>query len=200
MGRMKELGFLIFLFIAVLFVQNASAVSILFDFDGDNLPWLGGAAVIENYMEDIGGSAITVTGGRVGNGIISGPLHNYHGDHYIQSEFGCGRNWFSFSFDELAITAVSFDWGVRAGTFRAYADDAEEPFFSSRGWNLRACGNSGTISFDSPVHTLKFTGPGFWGEVEIDNLAVTYIPEPATISLLGICGAMLILTRRRRPV
>lgn len=197
---MKKLGFLTSLLIAALLVQNASAVAVLFDFDDDNLPWWSGAAAIESYMEGVSGSDITVVGGRVGNGIIPGPLHDYPGDHYIQTGLACGQHWFSLSFNELPIIAVSFDWGVRMGTFRAYADDDEEPFFSNEGWHWWTSGSSGTISFESPVNSLKFTGSCFLGEVEIDNLVVSHTPEPATISLLGIGGALLTLTRKRRFV
>lgn len=197
---MKKLGFLTSLLVAVLLVQNAGAASVLFDFDDDDLPWLGGAAVIESYMEGVSGYDITVTGGIVGDGVVPGPLHNYPGDHYIQTGLGCGQRWFSLSFNEPPIIAVSFDWGVRMGTFRAYADDDEEPFFSSEGWHWWTSGSSGTISFDSPVNSLKFAGSCFLGEVEIDNLVVGHTPEPATISLLGIGGAMLIFARRKRSI
>jgi len=195
---MKKLGFLTSLLIAALLVQNAGAVPVLFDFDDDDLPWGSGAAAIENYMEGVYGSDITVVGGIVGNGIIPGPLHDFPGDHYIQTKLGCGRHWFSFSFNKLPVIAVSFDWGVRMGSFRAYADDDEEPFFSNEGWHWWTSGSSGTISFESPVNSLKFTGSCFLGEVEIDNLVVGHTPEPATIFLLGIGSTLLALTRKRR--
>jgi hypothetical protein len=69
-------------------------------------------------------------------------------------------------------------------------------FFSSD-WGWWGCGNSGTICFDSPVAILKFTDSDIW-EIEIDNLIVTNLPEPATISLIGIGCAMMIFTRKRR--
>ena len=199
-GSMKKLGFLTSLLIAVLLVQNAGAVPVLFDFDDNGLPWLGGAATIENYMEQVYGSDITVVGGIVGNGIISGPLHDFPGDHYIQTKLGCGRHWFSFSFNECPLIAVSFDWGVRMGSFHAYADDNDEAFFSSEGWDWWASGSSGTIFFEAPVTTLKFTGSRFLGEIEVDNLVATHVPEPATILLLGMGAALLTLTRKKRSV
>ena len=195
---MKKLGFLTSLLVAVLLVQNAGAASVLFDFDDDDLPWLSGATAIENYMEGVYGSDITVVGGIVGNGIIPGPLYDFPGDHYIQTELSCGPHWFSFSFNELPVTAVSFDWGVRMGSFHAYADDDDEAFFSSEGWDWWASGSSGTIFFEAPVTTLKFTGSRFLGEIEVDNLVVTHVPEPATIFLLGIGAALMTLTRKKR--
>lgn len=197
-GSMKKLGFLTSLLVAVLLVQNAGAASVLFDFDDGDLPWLSRAAAIEHYMERVYGSDITVVGGIVGNGIISGPLHDFPGDHYIQTELGCGRHWFSFSFNECPLIAVSFDWGVRMGSFHAYADDNDEAFFSSEGWDWWASGSSGTIFFEAPVTTLKFAGSRFLGEIEVDNLVATHVPEPATTFLLGIGSALPALTRKRR--
>jgi len=194
---MKKLLYLSLLLIAGLLVQNAGAASVLFDFDDDDLAWGSGAAAIESYMEGLYGSDITVVGGRVGNGIIPGPLHDFPGDHYIQTDLGCGSHWFSFSFNECPLIAVSFDWGVRMGSFHAYADDDDEAFFSSEGWHWWTSGHSDTIFFESHVTTLKFTGSCFLGEIEIDNLVVTHIPEPATIFLLGIGSALLALTRKR---
>jgi hypothetical protein len=197
---MKEFRFLISVLVAVLLVQNACTASVLFDFDDDDLPWWSGAAAIENYMEGLYGSDITVVSGRVGNGIIPGPLHDFSGDHYIQTGLGCGPRSFSFSFNELAVTAVSFDWGVRKASFHAYADDDEEEFFSSDGWDWWTSDSSGTIFFESPVTTLKFGGSCFLGEIEVDNLVVTPVPEPATIFLLGLGGVLLTITRKRRFV
>jgi hypothetical protein len=196
----KELRFLTLLLIAVLLVQNAGATSVLFDFDDDDLPWWGGAAAIESYMEQVYGSDITVVGGTVGKGIFLDPLHDFPGDRYIQTGLGCKHHMFSLSFNEIPVTAVSFDWGVRMSSFRAYADDDEEAFFTIGGWDWWDSGNSGTIFFESPVTTLKFTGPHFLGEIEVDNLVVTCVPEPATILLLGMGAALLTLTQKKRSV
>jgi len=200
MQFMKEFRFLTSVFIAALLVQSVCAASVLFDFDDDDLPRWGGAAEIENYMEGLYGSDITVVGGRVGNDIMPGPLHDFPGDHYIQTELGWKPHSFSLSFNEVPVVALSFDWGVRMGSFHAYADDDEEEFFSSEGWDWWTSGSSGTIFFETPVTTLKFTGSCFLGEIEIDNLVVTRVPEPATILLLGIGGVLLTATRKRQPV
>ena len=196
MRLVKGLGFLVSLLIATLLVQNTAAVPVLFDFD--DAPYLGVAADIEVYMENVYGSDITVEGGIVGNGRFHGPLGQDEGDddHYIQAGPNHGTSWFSFSFNKLPITAVSFDWAVEANAFHAYTDDVE--FFSS-GWGWWGSGNSGTTCFDSPVTVLKFTNSDIW-EIEIDNLIVTSLPEPATISLLGIGCALMTLTRKRRFV
>jgi hypothetical protein len=110
-----------------------------------------------------------------------------------------GSRWFSFSFNEVPITSVSFDWGTEASAFYAYADGTE--IFEHK-FSLLSSGTTQTFFFNTPVTTLKFKGsrPSF--EIQIDNLIVTPfhavepIPEPATITLLGL--GTLVLSRKRK--
>lgn len=186
MRGIRKIWLLSMLVAAAVFVQNAAAEPVLFDFE--DLSRADDQTAIEAYMEDVYGSDITVTNGIVGNGIIPGCLGD---DHYIQAGPNYGMYWFAFSFNEVPITTVSFDWAVELNAFHAFADDVE--FFSEGWWSS---GSSGTISFDSPVTTLKFTDSNVW-EIEVDNLAVTPLPKPATVSMLGIGGALMTLTRKR---
>ncbi len=204
MNVLKGSALLVVPLIAALFVQNAVAVSVGVNevkfFDFDDAPYMGGAADIEAYMEDIYGSDITVSGGLVGDGIFPGPLHDYPGDLYIQAGPDWGTYSFSFSFEDHPITSVSFDWGVRLNAFHAYADGVE--IFSSPGWDCWTWGNSGIIDLlginPDGITTLKFSD-SYLGEIEVDNLIVTTaIPEPATISLLGFVGVLALL-RKRAP-
>jgi hypothetical protein len=98
---------------------------------------------------------------------------------------------------------VSFDWGVRASAFYAYADDVE--IFSHK-YSLCGSGTTETLFFDTPVTTLKFRGSCLRFGFGVDNLTVTPflepipepVPEPATVTLLGLSA--LVLLRKRRTV
>jgi len=97
---------------------------------------------------------------------------------------------------------VSFDWAVDKNAFHALAafvndDDDDEEFIDifSEDWKWRRSGKSGTIYFDSPVRILKFTR-SFLGKIQLDNLCVTPVPEPATVCLLGLGGLVFLCKRR----
>ncbi len=193
---MKNTTHILLLAIIALAVFPGNSMAALVKFDFNALPYLGGPTVIENYMENIYGSDITVTHGIVGDGVIPGVLGP---DHYIQTFPILGSRWFSFSFNEVPITSVSFDWGIEASAFYAYADDTE--IFRHK-FGLWSSGTTETFLFDTPVTTLKFKGSRIGLEIQIDNLTVTPsniiepIPEPATIALLGV-GTLGLLRKRK---
>jgi len=206
---MKKFNLMLAIVALALFTFANNARAVLFDFDG--APYLGGlpvgslAGAVEDYMEQIYGSAVTIDGdnlfaGIVGNGCFNGPLGQDEGkpfDHYIQAGPSLGIHWVSFTFEEVPISSVSFDWGIALNAFHAYADGVE--IFSSPGWRFWSRGSSGTIHFDSPVTTLRFSD-SWIGEIEVDNLIVSPVshsPEPATIVLLGL-GSLILLRRKRR--
>jgi len=198
----------VLLLVVALFVHGtAFATSVLFDFE--DAPFMGGAGDIEEYMESVYGSDVTVIGGRVANW-SPGP-HGPFGpgplgpDNYIQAGPDyCPSSWFSFSFNEVPITSSSFDWGTKLGvegpiplivySFDVLADDVG--IFSIECGFDDLSGNTGALFFDSPITTLKFTvGPFANFEIEVDNLMVTPIPEPATIALMGF-GALGLVRKR----
>lgn len=189
MGAVRRISWIVILVLGVIFAEDAVGV-IVFDFE--DAPVYGGAGEIEAYMEGVYGSDITVLGGTVRDSLwgggISGPLGD---DNYVRVWGLCGGSGFSISFEEEPITSVSFDSGVVFSSFYAYGD-GEEIFRD--GWRCWGSDNSGTIYFDSPVTTLQFSNTWF-GEIEMDNLTVTPVPEPATVLLVGLGG--LILRMRR---
>jgi len=170
----------------LLFVQNAHATTVLFDFEP--LPSCSDATVIESYMEDIYGSDITVTGAWAKTCFFSGPLGD---DNYIFSSLCPGMSYISISFNEQPIISASFDFGIISSTFTAFADDRKILKEHRSCWSAD---NSSTIYFDSPVTTLKFKDTG-WGVIELDNLEVTTIPEPSAILLLSL-GAICLRKRK----
>ncbi|UCC23235.1 MAG: PEP-CTERM sorting domain-containing protein [Planctomycetota bacterium] len=190
MGAVRRISLVAMLVLGAIFAEEAVGV-IVFDFE--DAPCYGGAAEIESYMEGVCGSDITVVGGSVSDALwpdgISGPLG---GDNYVRSWGWCSSSGFSMSFEETPITSASFDFGLVFSSLYVYAD-GEEVF--SNGWRCWDSGNSGTIYFDSPVSTLLFSR-GHFGEIEMDNLVVTVVPEPATVLILGLGG--LVLRKRRR--
>ncbi|MFZ0033731.1 MAG: PEP-CTERM sorting domain-containing protein [Sedimentisphaerales bacterium] len=192
MKKIAHIGLLTAVALAV-FTDNSMATPVLFDFDA--LPRQSGSTAIEDYMEGLYGSGITVTQAIVGNGVVTGILRPHH---YIQTVPISGSRWFSFSFNEVPITSVSFDWRVIASAFDAYADDVE--IFSHK-HRLCGSGTTETFFFDTPVTTLKFRGSCSHSEFGVDDLTVTPflepVPEPATVTLLGLSA--LVLLRKRKP-
>jgi len=177
------------------FVGNAAADIVCFDFD--ELASGSGPKTIESYMESVYGSDI-----KVKHAIVDDDAGLLGPDSFIQNKPSSGKNWFSISFNERPITAVSFDWAVEEDTFHALAaivgdddDDVEFIDIFSENWRWRASGKSGTIYFDSPVKTLKFNS-SFLGKIQLDNLCVRPVPEPATVCLLGLGG--LVFLRKRK--
>lgn len=189
MGAVRRINWILMLVLGVIFAEEAVGV-VVFDFE--DAPCYGGAAEIECYMEGVCGSDMTVVGGAVSDALwpggISGPLGC---DNYVRSWGWCSSSGFSMCFEEAPITSVSFDFGLVFSSLYVYAD-GEEVF--RNGWRCWDSGNSGTIFFDSPVTTLRFSR-GCFGEIEMDNLVVTVVPEPATVFMLGLGG--LILRKRR---
>ena len=190
------------LVLALVFGLNGTAKALIsFDFNSPNLNLFPGqAANIEEYMEGLYPSNITVRHAIVGDGIPHGPLHDEGlGDFYIQNAPGV-VNWFSITFD-IPITYAEFDWGMISDEFNAYFSTSSSDIFNSSdpagsGFTLFfhenfTLSNKGTTSktFGAPVYTLAFRD-SLAGEIEIDNLKVKTVPEPCTLILVvsGLIG------------
>ena len=175
------------------FAGNTTANIVCLDFD--ELTINSSPKTIESYMEGLYGSDI-----KVKHAIVDGDAGPLGPDSFLQNKHG--KHWFSISFNELPITSVSFDWAVDKSTFHALAqfvdgDNDDEEFIDifSEDWQWQASGKRGTIYFDSPVKALKFTG-SHTGRIELDNLCVSPVPEPATVCLLGL-GGLFFLRKRK---
>jgi hypothetical protein len=169
---------------------GSAAGAVVFDFEG--APLDGGAGEIETYMEGLYGSGITVVGGTVRDSLGGGFSAPLGDDQYVMACDDCASSSISISFDDMAITSASFDYGVVSSSFYVLADGAT---IFGRAWRDWGSGNTGPISFGSPVTTLAFMSDSP-GEIEIDNLVVTPVPEPSVVLLLGL-GAMVLRQRVR---
>jgi hypothetical protein len=190
MGKVTRSVILCLLFVAVPFGRKADATTVLFNFNSAPSP--GGVSAIETYMEGIYGSDITVSGSTAVQ-----IVEKSAGERCIRSPMLATN--VSFSFNNVSITSVSFDWSARLIPeapplivhYNVYADDVM--FFG----NEYGSGNSGTIFFATPVKTLRFSFGGFGNaNAEIDNLTVTPVPEPATAALLAL-GALITFAKRK---
>jgi hypothetical protein len=178
-----------------------------------------GEDTIENYMESIYGSEITLRSGArtlknkpesVGPPMYLGNsdlmvMHPTPKDTYLINRWDDGYDRITVEFLEDPVWAIEFDWQIFPVT-QGKADltvkaDGVTVFYFNNSANLQngAMGHE-SITFSSPVRKLEFidwrTAP-----IGIDNLFVSrqqIAPEPSASALFLLGGAGLAFARRRR--
>jgi len=169
---------------------------------------------VTDYMTGEYGSSVTATGAAAWRNAETSPLDlDWPGksdlDQWLRT-YGSASltdGFFQISFDAIPITSVSGDFHVFVETegsdfaVKAYDSsygDRYNPNISAliaeQSWNDGTGSGVFDIDFSSPVTLLVFSDSG-WYDIAVDNMQVTYVPEPGTILLLGLGGLLL---RRRK--
>lgn len=188
---------------------GAAAAPILFDFDSipDNTNSKDGEDKIEDYMEAIYGSEITVAlGARAEDDKIEGrPTGAYLGpDIFLINRWDKTsisptlRDRIIITFEEVPITGLEFDWEIFPVTETGQNadltvkvtdifDQTSTIFFNELLGPAKELGALGheSFTFPTPVKTVQFID---WSgaPIGIDNLSLpNRVPLPGTLALLG---------------
>lgn len=205
---------------------NVNAAPILFNFNSlaDNTMSTGGEDAIENYMEGIYGSEITLDLGAMADDdrVEGRPTGAYLGpDIYLRNRWNATsvpsnlRDRIGIQFNVVPITGLEFDWEIfpvtQSGqnadfTVRVWTqqqlndEDAGTVIFFTQllgpAKELGALGHE-SFSFSSPITRVEFID---WNDapIGIDNLSTTQTPVPGTLVLLGAGLLALGIGRARR--
>ena len=184
----------------------------MFNFDNIDISKGFDDAAIETYMEGVmglGPDGVTVTGAIFGgegtfdgndnaskamDALLVEDLNNdgVSTDLFVRDNASSNHS-FSITFNTVAISSVSFDYGAEKNDFYGVADETQFFEFTSGSNNGGFSGPSGIFTFSDPgVTTLTFHDSNS-GLIGIDNLKVTTVPVPGAVwllssSLLGLAG------------
>jgi len=208
---MKMTLALVIMFAAVLAIPGgAVAAPILFNFNslGDDVNSTSGEDVIEDYMEGVYGSEITLAlGSKTENDKIEGrPTGGYLGpDIFLINRWNASslsstlRDRIIITFEAVPITGLEFDWEIFPVTTSGQNADLTVKvtdifgemntiFFRELLGPAKELGALGHESFifSTPMKTVQFID---WNDapIGIDNLSVPrlLVPLPGTLALLG---------------
>jgi len=164
MGNHFKLTLTILFAVTCALVSEAGAYYVCFDFN--QLP-RNDAKAIEAYMEIIHGSDVTVLNAIAGNGRSPAGTNSY----IREAPFA------TLSFDRMIMNTDSFHM------YATFSFDSDELEFITQMWGCHLSDNSTVTCFDPLTKTLLFTNPCLH-RIQLDDLRVKHIPEPAAVSLV----------------
>ena len=215
-------GLLVLLVASLAIPGGAAAAPILFDFDTipDNTNSSSGEDMIEDYMEAIYGSEITVAlGARAEDDKIENrPTGAYLGpDIFLINRWDKTsisptlRDRIIITFEDVPITGLEFDWEIFPVTESGQNADltvmvtdifgqTNTIFFHELLGPAKELGALGheSFTFSTPMKTVQFID---WSDapIGIDNLSLpNRVPLPGTLALLGAGFVAFGVGRARR--
>lgn len=181
--------------------QQANASVITLDFDSLST----GSDLLNNDLVTSAGTiSASTTAANLFYLTAAGPAAEGNGLLH-QTDNGVGVALLTFDFD---VTSITFDYnGVGSGEFTAIARDASnaivasffDPSTSEGSLNGGLYDGTGIVLSGLGIRSFEFSDTDVtFGTSFVDNLLITTVPTPGTLSLLGL-GLVAMSLRQRRP-
>jgi hypothetical protein len=195
--------------IAGLLILSASvaAQAGTYTFNFNSLSSNANASAVGTYMTGIYGSSVTVAAHYDSDGdLVSTDFPLGDGgpspDKWLQADKNNSTDGLMISFNDVKIVSASFDWACHDNRFYAEGDGDTVFSYTGQSGNYH-WGESGLLTFDSPVTTLYFHDDNS-GWIGIDYLVVNTadvtpaVPAPAGLLLAGLGTGLVGWIRKRR--